>query len=468
MGNALLKQAIARNALLLSLFPEQLAVLNDKSPKVCVWTTRRAGKTQSVLSTFIDDALTHPHAKYAYIALTSPSAEDIAWGLLKKINRTYNFGMVFKEAKLKAIMPNGAQIKLYGADKPGFAERLYGQSLRKVAVDEAAFYRIDINQLIDDFLEPCIIDENGQIYLMSIPGHYPRGLFWDITKGFSYKDKFQAVASETRAGWSCHRWTTEDNPHMRKQFLDKIAQKKREDPEIEKDPVFIRNYRGAWVSELGERVYKYQDNVNAIDSYELKPGDNYILGIDFGWDDQTAFSVCVWREDSPVYVELESHAGSGMLLDEIASYVKRYQELYPGIVLVGDPAHKQLFEEFRRRFDLPILEGEKPKKYDWIQTINSDLKSGKIKIVKAEESQHAEEMVKLTWHIKRDGFRVEQPGATNDCCDAFMLAYRQAYHYRYVPIEEIQEGSEKYWREKEEKLIEGIEEQLAERNEWYD
>jgi len=452
-----------RLRLLRSLFPNQLAVLNDPAKKKCIWTTRRAGKTTTVLADFIDDGLAIPGSKYAFVAITIQSAEKIAWDLLKKMDKAYGLDIIFKDAKLKAILPEGSYIQLYGADKPGWANRIYGQSLRKAAIDEAAFYRINIKPLIDDYLEPCVLDQDGEIYVMSIPGHIPRGLFWDITKSWSWQETFAARPSPTMPGWSCHRWTTLDNPAARDLFLKKIAQLKAENLDIESDPSFIRNYLGGWVTELGERVYHFDAQRNGIAKYEKLPGDQHVLGVDFGWDDATAFSLNAWGPARPEFIEIESFRQTGMFLDDIASYVNHYRDAFPNLLLVGDPAHKQLFEEFRRRFKLPMVEGEKPNKYDWIATINTDYRAKKIQVVDPENSPHAQEMRDLIWKVRFDGRRVEQPGLPNDCCDAHLLAFRLAYHYRYEPeYKPPERGSKEFFEAEEQRIEKYLESELDE------
>jgi len=130
-----------------------------------------------------------------------------------------------------------------------------------------------------------------------------------------------------------------------------------------------------------------------------------------------------------------------MMLDKAAAYVRGYMALvekYGDIEIVGDPAHKQLFEEFRRRYDLPIMPAEKPNKYDWIELWNSDAFRSLIKIANYQDSPHKEEMDGLTWKVFPTGKKIEQPGSPNDCCDAHLVAYRHAYHYRYEePEQEI-------------------------------
>ena len=179
----------------------------------------------------------------------------------------------------------------------------------------------------------------------------------------------------------------------------------------------------------------------------------------------------VWRDDSPDFVELESMRIKHALLDTIYSYVKMYQDYYgQDMQIIADPVHKQLFEEFRRRFDIPVMPAEKVSKFDWIITWNTDARAGNIKIVDPESSPHVEEMKSLTWKTKRDGWKIEQPGATNDTCDAHLLAFRHAYHYRYEEKTPAPKpGSIEFHKQEEKKMLAEIEAiEARDEREWYD
>jgi hypothetical protein len=453
-----------------SLFPEQLAFLDDKSHKKALWTTRRAGKTYTVLADFIYDALDHPNSEYAFIAISQTQAEKICVRTFREMKLKFGLNMEIKETKKRVVFPNGAVIQLYGADKPGWANTIYGQKIRKAAIDEAAFYRIKIDSLVDDYIEPATIDENGQVILMSIPGHFHYGIFWDITKNLDYKKNYEGIESPDKKGWFVHRWTTANNPHMAKKFAKKIAELKAENPEIESTATFVRNYLGGWSIELGEKVYKFDEKLNLIDSYERRDDDHYILGIDLGWDDKTALSVCAWNDNDPNFYVLEGHSESAMMLDKLASYVVMYQESYNNLEIVGDSKHKQIFEEFRRRFDFPVYEAERPNKFDWILTVNNDYQNGKILVVKCEDNEQLiKEMAKLIWKTKPNGWKVEQPGMPNDRCDSVLMSYRQAYHYRFEEKpKEIVKGSKEWFDEIENDMISQVEAQFGEGDDYDD
>ena len=438
-----------RQGVLDCLFEQQRAAVQDTARNKAYETTRRAGKTFAVLSDFIDHGSKHPHHEMAYIALTRPSAEQIAWPILKQLNRKHHLDAVFQEAKLRVRFPNESQITLYGADRPGWMTRLYGQKLAKVAIDESSFFTTDLNALVDDILKPCLSDLRGQIIMCSIPGYVQRGMFWDVVSG-------------KRSGWSVHRWTAFDNPHMKEEFEADIAEQKAANPEIESTNSFKRNYRGHWCADSVDMVYIYQPERDNIEVYKTQAGDRFVLGIDLGWHDKTAFSVICYSPDRKEVIELESFAKPEMLLDEVARYIQMYQDTYPGIALVGDPSRRQAFEELRKRYNLPIIPAERIDKETWIELVNSDLAQGRARFVAPQCEEHLKEMQLLTWRFRPTGKRIEDPTVNNDASDAYLMAYRWSYHYRgEVPTPGPKAGTRLFWQLEESRMEEALLEQYG-------
>lgn len=420
---AALERALGRKQDLLdSLFPEQRAVVEDKSPLVLVRTSRRGGKTTAILAKFLDKAKRTPGLAFAYIALTRPSAEQIAWSIIKDFDRRYGLGCRFTESKLRATLPNGSTITLYGADRKGWASRLLGTKLADAAIDEAAFFSTDLNELIHEVIGPALADLNGQLYLTSTPGPWLGGVFYEADTG-------------KVPGWSCHRWDTFANPHMEAAFRRKIDQLIAADPKVVDTPFFRRMYKNEWVTDLTDLVYHYVDERNGIDASEHSPENErrpkaqYVLGLDLGWHDRTAMAVLAWSPEDKIATIVESFGRAEMELDEAAGAIRIFMEQYPGLVIVGDPARKQAFEELRRRYGLPILQAWKSAKLDWIDLLNSDLATGRLRVVRRDNAELIEEMGKLIWHRRPNGMRAEMPGAPNDFCDATLYAYRYAYHW---------------------------------------
>lgn len=423
------------------LFPAQLKMVDDGSRRKLAKTTRRAGKTTAALIECLVDGLENPGRQYCYIALTRPSAEGIVWHLAKQIDVQYGLGCTFQEAKLRLTLPTGSQVTLYGADKPGWQTRLHGHKFAKVVIDEAGYYSVNLKRLINDAIGPTLIDYDGQLILVSTPGYYKSGYYW------------RAFTGEIR-GWSNHEWTTHDNPHMSEQFAAEIERYKRDNPDTwQDDPDFIRNYIGSFVDDQKDQIYRFSRARNIVHEFQKLDTHRFVLGLDLGWNDQTAFSVSAFSENSEDMIELENVAHSEMLLDEVARTVRSFMDQYPGIIVTGDASNKQLFQELVRRYGLPIIPGERTNKESYINLINSDLSRGKIQLLSGFTDKHADQMEDLTWSYRPNGRRVEDPRVKNDRCDAFLYAYRLSYHYRgKKPTAPPIPGSPEYWKQEEDRM----------------
>jgi hypothetical protein len=433
-----------------SLHAEQRAAIYDASPLRAWQCDRRAGKTFAAIADFCQDGLNYQEEMYAYVALTRLSAEKIAWPILRKINRQHNLGMYFQEAKLVATLPTGSSITLYGADRPQWMDRLYGQKLRKVYIDEAAFFSINLEHLVYDILEPTVADLEGQITLLSRVGNFCHGLFYEI------------MCTDERKDWSPRKWSWQDNPHMVKQVTKLIERKKEANPDIENDPTFRRTWRNKWVKSDGHLVYRsFNPMLNGVDEWPDKAANRYVLGVDLGWFDHTAFSVVCWSPEYDELYEVESYRQAEMEIPDIASRCNMYMDHYPGIRLVGDPDRRQAFMELRRRMGIPLVAAEKQDKRHWVDLINADFAANKIRIVNVDESGHALEMAKLVWDQRPSGKIIERPGLSNDACDAFLYAYRFANHWRYEEPDVVPEmGTAPWYKAAEAKLEEEMEDEF--------
>jgi phage terminase large subunit len=99
---------------------------------------RRFGKTVGCINDKIRAALTNPRQypppMYAYVAPTYAQAKDVAWAYLKHYSSPIP-GIETSESELWVRYPNGARIRLYGADN---YDRLRGIYLDGVTIDEPA------------------------------------------------------------------------------------------------------------------------------------------------------------------------------------------------------------------------------------------------------------------------------------------------------------------------------------------
>jgi hypothetical protein len=99
---------------------------------------RRFGKTVGCINELIRAALTNtrqfPAPRYSYIAPTYTQAKDVAWSYLKHFSAPIP-GIETSESELRITYPNGASIRLYGADNYDRMRGLYNDG---VTIDEPA------------------------------------------------------------------------------------------------------------------------------------------------------------------------------------------------------------------------------------------------------------------------------------------------------------------------------------------
>lgn len=430
---ALVCEANRRRGLVQSLFPAQEKLRQDPSMFKAVQTSRRSGKTTWAMIDWLIDSHDYTDSEYAYCALTRTSARNISWPIIRGLNRKFDLGLRLRESILRIEKPSGAACTFYGADRPDWMERLYGQKLRKVYIDEAAFYSANLRYLVNDVLEPAVTDLEGQITLMSRPGHNHAGLFYDACHGED-------------PGWSLHKWSWMHNPHIRKQTLKLIKRRTAANPDYLDSAYARRNWKNEWVAEVDNPVYNFNAERNGL---PREVGDKllkienidkwrFVCGIDFGWTHKTAFVVVGWRIDQPELFEFESYSESELSMDRICRRVKMYQEMYPGIRFIADPDGKREYADLARRFGPRIQPAEKSQKRYWITLCNNELGAGRIKIVAPASSEHVAEMLSLRWlerkgDLVRDRNRELVEGTEpNDCCDAFLYAFRLAWNYRWT------------------------------------
>jgi phage terminase large subunit len=152
---------------------------------------RRAGKTVACVNELIKAAIgcPKPDGRYAYIAPQFNQAKDIAWLYLQRYAGVIP-GAQFNESELRVDLPNGARIRLYGADNP---DRLRGIYLDGVILDEYADMRPSV---WGEVIRPLLADRQGWAAFIGTPkGHNSFYDLWASEAGGWYKSRLRA--SET-------------------------------------------------------------------------------------------------------------------------------------------------------------------------------------------------------------------------------------------------------------------------------
>ena len=426
-----------------NLFPEQLNFINDKSKRKAAICSRRSGKSYAAGRYLIKECLEADGTMCVYIARTREAAKRILWSSLKEANQRFRLGIKFNNADLVATFPNGSQVMFTGANDASDVDKLRGAAFSLAVLDEAAFFNINLKELVNEVLTPALLDRDGSLVMISTPNSSCYGFFYDVTeKGFY--------------NFSVHRWTVKNNPYM--QHAVRAIQKDIDNGILNpSDPSYKREYLGVWVRDNQEIVYNYsQDNL-----FEDRPVSDeweYVLGIDLGYHDATAFVVVAWTPDYPSLYVIDEYKQSKMLTSEVEEKIHRFMCDYDFTAIVmdtGGGASKMVMETFKQRTGLPIKPAHKSgDKVGMIKLMNSELKACNIKVKRGMEL--LTEWDKLQYN---KAGTAEDRRFDNHLSDACFYAWQESRHYLYEELGyEPEKGSKEYFRrledEMEQKLLE--------------
>ena len=213
-----------------------------------------------------------------------------------------------------------------------------------------------------------------------------------------------------------------DNPHV-----DAVAY--REALDLLDSTTRKQLLEGVWTRDAGGLVYRYDDARNVA---VPPPLTTYLVGIDYGYTDATAFAVLGWREQDPTVYVVEAYKRTGLTPSDAAEEAHALSRRYAPVKMVGDVGGlgKGYAEEARRRFQLPIEPADKNNKRGYISLLNGDLERGRVKVDPERCAELVAEWRELPW---TDDHAKEADGFDNHCADACLYAWRAASAYHEAP-----------------------------------
>lgn len=438
--------------------PEQAAFIRDKARLKLVFSTRRGGKSYGEGRFMCQEAWETPNVSCLYIGLTRESAWRVMWrDVLKDLNTKLKLGAKFNETKLLMTLPNGSTTQLLGLDATEDEKaKLLGGKYKVVVIDEAASFTIDLEDLVYNTLKPAVADHRGTIIMSGTPSNIHAGMFFGLTKDQNPMQPGRWV----RDGWSCHRWSYEQNHYIRPQVEEEIAELVAAKGElVRQTPGFKQMWQGQWCIDDTKLVYKFLVGRNSFNGAlpEFHMGDwHYTLGIDTGWK-ASAFTLTAHHDHSPILYVLESWKRRGMDVTAMADVEKWYRTRFDIEQTVVDGANKQAVEEMNKRQGLSLEAADKKDKFEFIDIMNDDFIQERILVSSARWEpellaqfmdlgrQGAEEYLsplkcgllvseysklviderKLLKLRKRE----EHPNSENHCADSTLYPWRKAYPY---------------------------------------
>lgn len=217
------------------------------------------------------------------------------------------------------------------------------------------------------------------------------------------------------------------------------------------DPITREQMRfGKWLRDGAGLVYKYVEGRNTTRELPMAlvkrgPGSHYVLGIDYGFTDSTAFAVLGWLDGDPRVYGIESSKHEGLTPSDAAAKARDIAVYYDVDKIVGDVGGlgKGYAEEARQRFYLPVEPAQKNNKSAYIKLLNGDLARGQVMLHRAMNLELLEEWNLLPWKHDMSG---PAPGFRDHIADAFLYAWRACRNFHETTPKRRPEQGTPEWK----------------------
>jgi hypothetical protein len=385
---------------------QQYALTSRKDRIVLNWARQR-GKSDVVALRALHRAVFFPRSMILIVS----ASEDQALEVLRKVNvhrsKMNLAGRPLEDNKMSLELANRSRILAL----PASVGTIRGYSAVDLLIeDEAGEVPDDLHETI----KPMLQVSDGTMFLMGTP------------KG--PKGHFARIWHDGGEEWEKSRSTAWENPRVRK---DKLERERDHCERMGKALWFQQEYECAFIATGAGLVYPYDQKRNASTTIRVDGSWQFVLGIDYGYTESTAFVVLGWQRNDPNVYVVESFKREKLLASEAAEVALGLTRRYPFARIVGDVGGlgKGYVEEARRRYRLPIEKADKNNKRGFIDLFVADLRSGHIKVFPGNDALLAEWNA-LPWNEDR-----EAPAEDYDdhLADACLYAWRATYGY----LEEI-------------------------------
>jgi hypothetical protein len=480
-----------------SLFKQQINLIKDKSRHKAASPPRRVGKSWTAMAYAYTTCLRRAAAKVVIITLTLKSAKNIYWFEMLRFGRFYGIETEPYVNEMRIMFRNGSMIMLIGAESKAQIDKLRGGSYDLVIIDECkSFAPAVLIELIDDVIEPALADRLGTLLLIGTPGNILEGPFFEatypgaadsegrlISRSYYDTEKYWKENPNEEPQWSRHHWTQKDNVYVPHLWEEAVAKKKRRKWD-DNNPTWLREHLGQWVPSEFAHVYSFSQLLRTDrERVTWKPNTvadgspfglpmcdswRFILGLDLGFLDSTAAVIAAYNPFDGVLYHVWEHKSQHLDVDQVAALIARCHDLIPNngfdaIVADMGGLGTQIIETYRRRYGWNIQAAEKREKYDYIELMNTDYHSGRIKIIAGSDLSIQKQT--LQWDLSRGGKELlartgrlkEHPHLPNDLCDAFLYIWRYSYHFWTEHRDPIYEpGSVGWQKKKQEAAMESL------------
>jgi len=285
----------------------------------CLVAHRRCGKTVAAINDLIRDALTinRKDVRVAYIAPYYSQAKAIAWDYVLQFTAPIP-GIVVNVAELRVDFPNGARIRLFGADNYNAMRGLYFDA---VVLDEPADFPVNAWPTV---IRPALSDRKGRATFIGTPKG--KNEFWETY------DK-----AKNDPNWYVAMHKASETGILPQDELDEALKIMGEDRyEQEFECSFEAAIAGAYYGHEMKAVT--EEGRLGVVPY------NRSLGVVTAWDLGVGDSTAIWfaQYQGPNVHLIDYYECSGVGLDHYASVLQEKDYVYDQHILPHDVQVKEL------------------------------------------------------------------------------------------------------------------------------
>lgn len=416
--------------------PWQVAVLRSTAPVMALNINRQGGKSTTCAVIANHQAIHKPNQTVIIAAPTEDQAKETLRRASQQLAVMSLKPRTSADSRTVIEFANGSRIIALTA-----SESKRGYTADLLIEDECGDVDDDIHATV---LLPWLIVSRGRLILAGTPKGR-RGHFFKL-----WHDQDIQIDRHLATWRDCPRISPESIAIAKRQL----------------GPRFAQEYEGAFIDAGAGLVYRGFDSTRSLidelptHTYPEQKW-NYLLGMDFGHKrSRTAFAVIATRAMDPCVYVVSTTKHAGWLPDDIRKHVVTLDTRYRFQKMIGDVGNLGAgwVEELRRRPPhLPIEPAQKNNKFGYIELMNGDYESGRIKLLRGANAEYIEEMRTLGWNKDRSREHEtpeEQEGQANDCCDAALYIWRASTTYlqrepeakEEIPIEIIhQREADDFW-----------------------
>jgi hypothetical protein len=436
-----------------SLFtPKQRKAFEDSTRRRALLCGRRAGKTIGEALELGQTMMDYPGDSFIFFEKTGE-------GAYRKIGRPFmqrvkDHGWPFKEWGRKEIRcDNGAILYLLGAHDWDDLDKARGlERVRRAYVDECGTQKpANLEYLVNDVLDPALGDTDGELTLSGTPGRALMGYWYEVTNGM-------------RPGWSTHRWTIADNPHL--PGAERLARILAENKWAEDNPIYLREWLGRWVRDESALVFAFDPRRNVIPQRpELGKGWTTVLAIDFGIVHSVAWVILAFGPYGRTVYVLHSESKAGLSVTETAEKTQEIIATWQPDEIVGDLGGmgKAFGVEFAKHWGITVIPADKRDKRTALEYTSDALRTGQLLSHEDNEGLHRE-LDSLQWDDRHEDIA---DGQDDHEAEALVYGYRRcpAYANREEPASRENDGLPP-WVDREDDEPETVQQHYGEVEDW--